>query len=60
MAQFKAVPTFVRGEPGFAAKLNELADAVRELQEALASPAPAEPVEAPKAAPRRKATAKAE
>jgi hypothetical protein len=27
------VPTFVKGEPGFAAKLNQLADAVRELQQ---------------------------
>lgn len=26
------VPTFVKGEPGFAAKLNQLAEAVRELQ----------------------------
>lgn len=26
------VPTFVKGEPGFAAKLNLLGDAIRELQ----------------------------
>jgi outer membrane murein-binding lipoprotein Lpp len=67
MAEFKEVPTFVRGEPGFAAKLNQLAEAVRELQKAVSTLhgvvealAPAEAVEAPKPATRRKATAKAE
>ncbi|WP_037161057.1 hypothetical protein [Rhodococcoides fascians] len=33
------VPTFVKGEPGFTAKLNQLADAVRELQKADEKPA---------------------
>lgn len=28
------VPRFTKGEPGFTDKLNQLADAVRELQEA--------------------------
>lgn len=32
------VPRFVKGEPGFAEKLNQLADAVRELQELVKSP----------------------
>lgn len=41
------VPKFVKGEPGFTAKLNALADAVRELQAA---------EEKPKRAPRAKAT----
>jgi predicted trehalose synthase len=65
MAKFTEVPTFVRGEPGFAAKLNQLGAAVREVQAALtakeeATPALPEPVEAPKATTRRKAPAKAE
>lgn len=42
------VPKFVKGEPGFTAKLNELADAVRELQAAEEKPAA-------KRAPRAKA-----
>lgn len=41
------VPKFTKGEPGFTAKLNELADAVRELQAAAE--------EKPKRAPRTKA-----
>lgn len=62
MASFTEVPEFIKGEPGFAAKLNQLGKAVREIQEALtAQEAPAPVVEsAPKTTTRRKATAKAE
>jgi hypothetical protein len=61
MANFTEVPVFVKGEPGFAAKLNQLGAAVREIQEALTAQAE-QPVaaEAPKTPTRRKATAKAE
>jgi hypothetical protein len=52
------IPTFVKGESGFAAKLNELASAVSAIQDALnaqtETPAPAAKTAA------RKATTKAE
>lgn len=53
MANFPEVPTFTRGEPGFAAKLNELGDALRAVIAHIETPAPAK-------APVRKATTKAE
>lgn len=58
MANFTEVPVFIKGEPGFAAKLNQLGTAVREIQEALTAQAeePAPAAEAPKTT-RRKATA---
>lgn len=68
------VPTFVAGEPGFAAKLNQLGNALRETRELIieiseeevieevadgAEPAAEAAEEKPKAAPRgRKAAAK--
>lgn len=67
MAELTEVPTFVKGEPGFAAKLNTLATAIAELQVGLkaleaAAIAAVTPVaeEVAKATVRRKATAKAE
>lgn len=35
MTEFVEVPSFTKGEPGFAAKLNQLGDAVRQLQGAV-------------------------
>lgn len=55
MAKFSEVPVFVAGEPGFAAKLNQLGTVVGEVIEAFN--ALAEAVEATKA-PARKAVAK--
>lgn len=52
MANFPEVPTFTKGEPGFAAKLNELGDVLRAVIEHIETPAPA-PVAAK--APARKA-----
>lgn len=56
------IPEFVPGEPGFAAKLNQLCGALRETQEVIIEITEEEIVEEteekPKAAPRgRKATA---
>lgn len=57
----KKIPTFVAGEPGFAAKLNELAAALRETQELIVEITEEEIVEdeKPKAAPRGRKTAAA-
>ena len=62
MASFTEVPVFIKGEPGFAAKLNQLGTAIREIQDALTAREAEAPVaaEAPKATTRRKAAAKAE
>jgi hypothetical protein len=55
MAKFSEIPVFVKGEPGFAAKLNQLGKVLGEVVAALeAAPAPTV-----KAAP-RKASTKAE
>ena len=35
MATFTEVPVFVKGEPGFAAKLNQLGAVMREVTEAM-------------------------
>jgi hypothetical protein len=44
---FTEVPVFVKGEPGFAAKLNQLGDVLREVIAALSEEAtPAVPVKA--------------
>lgn len=53
------VPKFVRGEDGFTKKLNQLADAVRELQGQEEKPAPAKKA-APKAAAPKAADSKPE
>lgn len=53
------VPTFVKGEPGFAAKLNELAAIVDALIKAHNAQAEA-PAPAAAKAPARKAPAKSE
>lgn len=45
------VPRFVKGEPGFTEKLNQLADVVRELAEATES----KPAKATRAPARKKA-----
>jgi hypothetical protein len=52
MAKFSEIPVFVKGEPGFAAKLNQLGTVLGEVIAALEE-APAAP--APKAAPRKAA-----
>jgi outer membrane murein-binding lipoprotein Lpp len=63
MANFTEVPEFIKGEPGFAAKLNVLGNAIRELQAAFAeleetAKAVAPVIEnAAKTTTRRKATA---
>lgn len=44
MAKFTEIPVFVAGEPGFAAKLNQLGRVLGEVIEALETPAPAAPV----------------
>lgn len=55
------VPSFVKGEPGFAAKLNELGATLRQLAAAVNSQAKElEALKATKAPVARKATAKAE
>lgn len=41
MAKFSEIPVFVAGEPGFAAKLNQLGRVLGEVIEALETPAPA-------------------
>jgi hypothetical protein len=56
MANFPEVPTFIKGEPGFAAKLNQLGDALRAV---IAHVESDEPKPAAKA-PVRKASTKAE
>ena len=57
MAKFPEVPTFTKGEPGFAGKLNDLGDALRAVIAHLES----EAVPTPAAkAPARKAPQKAE
>ena len=43
MAKFTEIPVFVAGEPGFAAKLNQLGRVLGEVIEALETP-PAPPV----------------
>lgn len=61
MVQFSEVPTFVAGEPGFAAKLNQLGAVVAELTEAfkvLGEAVEAAKAPAPKATARKAATAK--
>lgn len=54
MASFPEVPTFTKGEPGFAAKLNALGDVLRAVIAHVEAEAPA-PV-APKAPARKAAT----
>jgi len=56
MAKFTEVPVFVKGEPGFAAKLNQLGTVLSEVIAHLE----AEAKPAPKAAPRKATAAKAE
>lgn len=61
MAKFSEVPTFVSGDPGFAAKLNQLGTVVTEVIEALnALTAAVESCKAPvaKTATRKAATTK--
>lgn len=60
MAKFSEIPVFVAGEPGFAAKLNQLGTVIREVTEAfnaLAETVEATKAPAPKAA-RKTATTK--
>lgn len=56
MAKFPDVPTFTRGEPGFADKLNALGDALRAVIKHIETDEPAPAVKAPV----RKAPTKAE
>ena len=54
MAKFPEVPTFVKGEPGFADKLNKLGDALRAVIAHVETETTAPAVKAPvrKAAPK--------
>lgn len=55
MAQFSEIPVFVAGEPGFAAKLNQLGRVLGEVIEALDTPTPAStPAPVARKAPSRK------
>ena len=62
MADFSPIPVFVKGEPGFADKLNELGKVLGELvdhvQNTCAAKAPAETPATAKVAPRKPATTK--
>lgn len=58
MAQFTEIPTFVAGEPGFAAKLNQLGAVVAEVIVALEALGEAASAAKAKTAPRKTATPK--
>ena len=47
MASFPEVPTFTKGEPGFAAKLNALGDVLRAVIAHVEAETPAPAVKAP-------------
>lgn len=53
MAEFSEIPVFVAGEPGFAAKLNQLGRVLGEVIDAL-NTTPPEPAPVARKAPTRK------